>query len=318
MDVERNSSIGGEGDDIDIDYLSMFSSVPESHDKFIQRMKSKSIQTKSLRLPECFCQIFVNAKLSPGLIKIQTLAGSNTFRLTIHNKPRDDQIGDSFVHVVINHSADEIHIPIGCFEHHFKDCHKSGCLTIKGGYNQSVAPREITSLPGARATTDCQDRSLRLRISVYKPNGIEAILPLNENEICGVLEEEDDGDDDADEEEVDDEEVEEDAVIVGNLHLLQPGTSRSVQRSRSYNVSVEAAEDGVVTFERKKKTLKMRYFKAEVRSYRIRKTKAVDDRFVLDGWREFMDEYGIGKNERCSFSYYTSPRFLVVRKTSCY
>ncbi|KAD5507995.1 hypothetical protein E3N88_15698 [Mikania micrantha] len=333
MDVERNSSIGGEGEDIDIDYLSMFSSVPESHDTFIQRMKSKSIHTKS--------------KLSPGLIKIQTLAGlswivnvvihgrdyfltngwkkladqlflsigsnllfeyegSNTFRLTVHNKPRDDQIGDSFVHVVINRSADE----------------------IMRGFNKIC---DEIPLHFMAYVIFFFESSKSLRINVYKPNGIEAILPLNENEICGVLEEEDDGDgdDDDEEEEVDDEE-EEEAVIVGNLKLLQPGTSRSVPISRPYNVCEEAVEDRVVTFERKvegrlqlpkhivrsvksisETTLKMRYFKAKVRSYRIRKTKAVDDRFVLDGWREFMDEYVIVKGEKYSFSYCTKSRLLV-------
>ncbi|KAD4180178.1 hypothetical protein E3N88_28769 [Mikania micrantha] len=281
MDVETNSSIGGEGEDIDIDYLSMFSSVPESHDKFIQRMKLKSIHTKSKqstcffmivadpsvneqRLPECFCQIFVNAKLSPSLIKIQTLAGLSW----IVNVMRG-----------FKKICDEIPLHFMAYVIFFFESSKS------------------------------------LRINVYKPNGIEAILPLNENEICGVLEEEDEGDDDDDE----------DAVTVGNLHLLQPGTSRSVPTSRPYNVCEEAAEDRVVTFERKhivrsvnsvsETTLIMRYFKAEVRSYRIRKTKAVDDRFVLDGWREFMNEYGIVKGEKCSISYYTNSRLLVLRKT---
>ncbi|KAD5316744.1 hypothetical protein E3N88_16690 [Mikania micrantha] len=59
----------------------------------------------------------------------------------------------------------------------------------------------------------------------------------------------------------------------------------------------------------------MRYLKGEARSYRIMKTKAVDERFVLDGWRDFIDEYGILKGEKCNFSYYTKSRLLVVSKT---
>ncbi|KAD4180179.1 hypothetical protein E3N88_28770 [Mikania micrantha] len=287
MDVETNSSIGGEGEDIDIDYLSMFSSVPESHDKFIQRMKLKSIRTKS-KQSTCFFmivadpsvneQIYVNAKLSPSLIKIQTLAGLSWI-VNVVKHGRDYFLTDGWKKLV-----DQLFLSIGSnllFEY---------------------------------------EESNTFRLTVHnKPRDDQiAILPLNENEICGVLEEEDEGDDD-----------DEDAVTVGNLHLLQPGTSRSVPTSRPYNVCEEAAEDGVVTFERKvecrlhivrsvknvsETTLKMRYFKAEVRSYRIRKTKAVDDRFVLDGWCEFMDEYGIVKGEKCSISYYTNSRLLVCAK----
>ncbi|KAL8244001.1 hypothetical protein R6Q59_010259 [Mikania micrantha] len=98
-----------------------------------------------------------------------------------------------------------IHIPTGFFEHHFKYEIKTGCLTIKGGYNQrwSVTVKNVSGCYQMRGFKKVCDEiplhfmayvifhfesSKSLRINVYKPNGIEAMLPLNENEICGVLE----------------------------------------------------------------------------------------------------------------------------------
>ncbi|KAD4385845.1 hypothetical protein E3N88_26014 [Mikania micrantha] len=118
----------------------------------------------------------------------------------------------------------------------------------------------------------------------FKLSGIQALLPLEPNEKCGYGDDKDEWDD----------------VIV---------FARDVESRMRLPIGVVRAL--VKSGERR---IRMRFEEGEVNEFQVKVTDRKDPRYVVEGWKEFMLDNDIEKNQLCRFKFYKSKLLMVVTK----
>ncbi|KAL8243999.1 hypothetical protein R6Q59_010257 [Mikania micrantha] len=60
--------------------------------------------------------------------------------------------------------------------------------------------------------------------------------------------------------------------------------------------------------------IRMRFEEGEVNEFQVKVTDRKDPRYVVEGWKEFMLDNDIEKNQLCRFKFYKSKLLMVVTK----